>query len=156
MQNSVTLMVLGISSNEEPKDAHMGKDGFTALLGAGTEYNGKLNFKGTVRIDGTFIGEIVSEGRLIVGKGATIHGKVQVGELLVNGSIHAQVVATKIIILHKEAEVLGSVTTPRLEMEEGAVLQGTLDMHKDETSGITATLPLEQKPQDFTAESLEQ
>ncbi len=134
----------------------MGKDGFTALLGAGTEYNGKLNFKGTVRIDGAFIGEIVSEGRLIVGKGATIHGKVQVGELLVNGSVHAQVEATKIIILHKEAEVFGSVTTPRLEMEEGAILQGTLDMNKDGSASLTATLPLEQEPQDFIAKSIEQ
>ena len=134
----------------------MGKDGFTALLGAGTEYNGKLNFKGTVRIDGSFVGEIVSEGRLIVGKGATIHGKVQVGELMVNGSVHAQVVATKIVTLHKEAEVFGSVTTPRLEMEEGAILQGTLDMHKESTTSVTATLPLEQEPQDFIAKSIEQ
>ena len=134
----------------------MGKDGFTALLGAGTEYNGKLNFKGTVRIDGVFVGEITSEGRLIVGKGATIHGKVHVGELMVNGSVHAQVVATKIVILHKEGEVIGSVTTPRLEMEEGAILQGTLNMHKDCTTNITAAHPLEQEPQDFIAKSIEQ
>lgn len=134
----------------------MGKDGFTALLGAGTEYNGKLNFKGTVRIDGAFTGEIASEGRLIVGKGATIHGRIHVGELMVNGSIHAQVVATKIVTLHKEAEVFGSVTTPRLEMEEGAILQGTLDMHKDGTTTIPAPLPLEQEPQDFMAKSIEQ
>ena len=134
----------------------MGKDGFTALLGAGTEYNGKLNFKGTVRIDGDFIGEITSEGRLIVGKGATIHGKIHVGELMVNGSINAQVVATKIIILHKEAEVFGSVTTPCLEMEEGAILQGTLDMLKNGTSSATAALPLEQESQEFLAKSIEQ
>ena len=36
----------------------MGREEFTALLGSGTEYQGQLTFKGTVRIDGRFIGVI--------------------------------------------------------------------------------------------------
>ena len=37
-----------------------------AFLGVGTEYRGKLDFVGTVRIDGQFEGEISTDGDLIL------------------------------------------------------------------------------------------
>ncbi len=41
-----------------------------ALLGKGSQFEGKLLFEGTVRIDGKFTGEIISTDTLIVGEGA--------------------------------------------------------------------------------------
>ena len=39
-----------------------------ALLGKGADFQGKLTFEGTVRIDGRFTGEIFSDGTLIIGE----------------------------------------------------------------------------------------
>src|SRR5947209_13636756 len=39
-----------------------------ALLGRGSEFDGKLSFEGTVRIDGTFTGEISTNDMLIIGR----------------------------------------------------------------------------------------
>ena len=39
----------------------------TALLGEGTEFEGKLHFEGRVRIDGAFRGEIRSDDVLVIG-----------------------------------------------------------------------------------------
>ena len=39
-----------------------------SLLDHGCEFNGRLVFEGTIRIDGKFRGEIFSQDRLIIGK----------------------------------------------------------------------------------------
>ena len=50
-----------------------------ALLGKGSEFEGKLLFEGTVRIDGKFKGEIKSSDTLIVGEGAKVEAEISVG-----------------------------------------------------------------------------
>ena len=110
----------------------MGKENFTALLGAGTEYRGQLNFKGTVRIDGHFAGEISSEGKLILGKDARVEGNVQVNELVIHGAINGEISASVRTVLHQTAKVYATLYTPLLIMEEGALLQGALHMTPEE------------------------
>ena len=106
----------------------MSKDGYTALLGASTEYSGRLSFKGTVRIDGRFSGDIISEGKLVLGKDAHVEGSVRVGELIVHGGLHGEVVVLQRTILHQTARVQADLVTARLIMEDGAELQGSLQM----------------------------
>ncbi len=48
--------------------------------------------------------------------------------MIVSGSIHGNVVALRKVVLHKAAQVDGDVETPCLVMEEGAVLNGKLNM----------------------------
>ena len=43
-----------------------------AFLGADTDFEGKLSFKGSVRVDGRFKGEILTDGTLIVGESASL------------------------------------------------------------------------------------
>ncbi|MBW2464130.1 MAG: polymer-forming cytoskeletal protein [Deltaproteobacteria bacterium] len=52
-----------------------------AILGRGTEFEGKLTFDGRVRIDGAFRGEIWSEGMLVLGDGSQIDARIEVGTL---------------------------------------------------------------------------
>ena len=106
----------------------MGREEFTALLGTGTEYQGQLNFKGTVRVDGKFIGDITSERKLILGREGVIEGNVTVNELVVHGSITGELRIHKRTILHQSARVVGTLTTPALAMEEGGIFQGQLIM----------------------------
>lgn len=67
-----------------------------AYLGSDTVYEGKLHFKGTVRIEGRYTGEIVSEGVLNVGKDAHVEGVLDVGELLLSGRFSGQVTAAAV------------------------------------------------------------
>jgi cytoskeletal protein CcmA (bactofilin family) len=41
------------------------KEEINALLGWGTEFEGKMTFEGAVRVDGKFTGEVQSKGMLI-------------------------------------------------------------------------------------------
>lgn len=106
----------------------MAKDDITAFLGAGTNYSGKLEFTGSVRIDGQFTGEILSEGTLILGKDAKVEGTINVSHLVLSGNLHGDVVVTGKTIMHKTANLTGNLATKSLIMEEGALLQGNVCM----------------------------
>jgi cytoskeletal protein CcmA (bactofilin family) len=99
-----------------------------AFLGAGTEYRGRLEFVGTVRIDGMFHGEIVTEGSLILGREAVIRGRLNVGRLFSNGEVEGDVFVRGKAVLQKHAVLRGSLSTPALVVEEGAVIEGDLQM----------------------------
>ena len=60
-------------------------DDITTILGKGSEFEGKLNFEGTLRIEGVFSGEIHSDSVLVVGEGAKVSAEVDVGTIVING-----------------------------------------------------------------------
>jgi len=110
------------------KGGSMAKDEINAFLGAGTSYEGKLHFEGSVRIDGTFQGEVSSEGTLVVGQDAKVQGLIHVGQLVLSGALRGTVEAREKVVLHRSAHLVGCVSTPSLVMEEGAVLEGRVSM----------------------------
>ncbi len=101
-----------------------------AFLGAGTRFTGHLNFEGSVRIDGIFQGTIASTGTLILGREAVIKGEIDVSSLNVNGTIIGTVRATRHVHLHENAVIDGLLVTPTLGMDEGAIVNGTIEMHR--------------------------
>ena len=99
-----------------------------AYLGSDTVYEGKLQFKGTVRIEGRYTGEIVSDGTLNVGKDAQVQGTLDVGELLLSGRFNGEVTAKRRVVVYSTGMLEGQVTTPNLLTEEGGVIEGQISM----------------------------
>ncbi|MGE4504175.1 MAG: polymer-forming cytoskeletal protein [Desulfovibrionaceae bacterium] len=112
----------------------MAKDEINAFLGAGTNYNGRLHFQGSVRIDGNFTGEVESEGTLVIGHDAVVEGTIKVGKLVLSGKLTGEVLSQGKVVLNKTAEMRGNVHTPVLVVDEGAVLEGKLSMGTLSTS----------------------
>jgi len=117
----------------------MARDEINAFLGAGTNYQGKLNFQGAVRIDGNFQGEVQSDGTLVVGQDAMVEGQVRVGQLVLSGKIRGEVEAKSKVVLHKTANLEGNIRTPVLVVEEGAILEGQLNMGSLEENGVESS-----------------
>ncbi len=102
--------------------------GLTAFIDQGSDFEGKLSFRDTVRIDGRFQGEITSENTLIVGESGEIDAKIRSQVVAISGSVDGDIVAAEKVVLHKTARVTGNIETPSLVMEEGAVLNGVIKM----------------------------
>jgi cytoskeletal protein CcmA (bactofilin family) len=97
----------------------------TALLGRGTRFEGKLSFDGRVRIDGAFVGEVRSQGVLVIGEGAQVHADVSVGTLIVmGGSLRGNVQARESIELRVPAQVTGNLRAPEISMDRGVQFSG--------------------------------
>jgi cytoskeletal protein CcmA (bactofilin family) len=101
----------------------------TALLGRGTEFEGKLHFEGCVRIDGTFRGDIRGEDVLIVGEGAFIEGSIEVATCIVTaGEVRADIRAKDGIELYPPAKVTGALHAPAIFIDRGVQFEGTCTM----------------------------
>jgi len=107
-------------------------DEINAFLGADTEFEGKLSFKGAVRIDGKFKGEIFTEGTLIVGESAIIESTVHVSHIIVSGEIRGNIIADKRIEIHAPGRVFGNIQAPIIIMEEGVIFEGNCRMQNIE------------------------
>jgi len=99
-----------------------------AFLGTGTKFTGHLAFEGSVRIDGHFQGTISATGTLILGREALVKGEVEVASLNANGTLVGTVRASRHAHLHEHAVFDGHLVTPALGMDQGAVLNGTIEM----------------------------
>ncbi len=112
-----------------------------ALLGRGSEFEGKLTFEGTVRIDGKFTGTIVTNDVLVVGEGAKIQAEVSCGTIIVHGEIQGDVRAKNAVELHHPARVKGNIETPSLMIEKGVTFEGQCKMDAAEKGGARALSP---------------
>ncbi|MDP9264601.1 MAG: polymer-forming cytoskeletal protein [Chloroflexota bacterium] len=96
----------------------------SAILGRGSTFDGKLRFEGTVRIDGTFTGEITAQDTLIVGEGGKVSATITCRSVVVYGDVTGDIFARDSVELRAPARVKGDITTPSLVMEKGAVFEG--------------------------------
>ncbi len=112
------------------------------LLGAGSEFEGKLNFKGTVRIDAVFRGSIETDDVLIVGEHARIDADIVCGTVIIHGQVKGNVRAKTGVELRGSARVHGDLDTPSLATEKGAFLQGAVRMEGGAATSLRpAALP---------------
>ena len=108
-------------------------DEITALLGSGTRFDGKLTFQGSVRIDGVFIGEVMSDDTLIIGEGAEVRAQVKVGTLIVQGgAIYGDIEATQLVEIHFPGQVHGNIVSPSLFIDKGVIFEGQCRMDQGE------------------------
>lgn len=99
-----------------------------AFLGQGTEFDGKLMFGGSVRIDGDFKGEILGGGTLIVGESANIEANIVVDNLLVSGDVRGSIEIKERVEIFSTGRLLGNVKTTTFVIQEGAVFEGDCQM----------------------------
>jgi cytoskeletal protein CcmA (bactofilin family) len=101
----------------------------TALLGRGTEFDGKLQFEGRVRIDGVFRGEIRSDDTLVIGEGAEVHAEIDVATVIVRGGLVQGYIRAKTAIeLHSPGRMVGNLHSPSVFIDRGVEFQGTCRM----------------------------
>jgi len=110
------------------------KDEINAFLGKNTEFEGKLSFSGTVRVDGRFRGSIFGDGTLIVGDSAAIHAEVRVSHLIISGEIQGSLFAAEKIEIRSPGKVFGNIQSPVVVIDEGVVFDGQCRMAKPDGS----------------------
>ena len=99
-----------------------------SVIGKGTEFEGTIRTKETVRIEGTVKGEIYSEGTLIVGNGGLVDGKIDAVNILIGGEVRGDLFASNKIEANPSGRIFGNIHTKSLIVDENAVFQGTCEM----------------------------
>lgn len=99
-----------------------------AYMGEDAVFNGSLNFEGTVRIDGRFEGQVITEDTLIVGETGRIVADINAGTVICKGKIEGAVVASQKIEIHSTGQIVGALKSKALHIEVGGILDGQCDM----------------------------
>lgn len=102
------------------------------LLGQGAEFEGKLKFAGTVRIDAKFKGSITTNDVLVVGEHAKLEAEITCGTVIVYGEVKGNISAKTAIELRHPARVHGDIETRSLVVEKGVLFQGHSRMAEPE------------------------
>lgn len=103
----------------------MGPLEVATLVAAGTEFEGLLAFRGTVRVEGRVVGDVVAAGCLWLAEGAELRGRVLADEVRVAGQIEGEIQARRRLELLPTARVRGFMTSPSLVVADGARFDGT-------------------------------
>ncbi len=104
-------------------------DAVSTFLGHGAAFEGTLEFKGTVRLDGKLKGKIVSVGgTVIIGDKAIIEGEICVDTVIVKGRVNGTIDARKRIEVYPPAIITGEIRSPLISIDSGVVFNGTCAM----------------------------
>jgi cytoskeletal protein CcmA (bactofilin family) len=103
----------------------------SGFVGHGTTLSGETQFHAMLRVDGHLVGTVSSEaGTLIIGNNGQVDANISVAAAMVNGSVNGDIFASEKLQLGRTARVMGNISSPRLIIEEGAILEGSCSMLK--------------------------
>jgi len=105
---------------------------------------GSLTSTETVRIDGTYIGQISCQGNLLIGETGLIKGDIIAQNILVNGKIEGNISASEEVHLATTCEVIGDISYANFIVDEGAKFTGNCKTVMNHSSQVTIDKP---KPQ---------
>ena len=120
------------------------------VISPDAEFKGSLKFKDSLRIDGSFEGEIDSQGTLFVGRPGLVKAEIHVGNIIVEGKIEGNIICDDKIDLRSTAKIFGDIQAVRLTIAEGVNIVGkcsvstekqSYDTYNQETENISVHVP---------------
>ena len=99
----------------------------TAMITDQVEIKGTLAFDGALEFNGTFEGEIISQGTLTIGSEAVIKAEIQAAKVIIRGKVQGNIIATESVEVCDKAELFGDVQTAKFIVAESAIFRGRSD-----------------------------
>jgi len=104
-------------------------DAVSTFLGHDAVFDGTIEFKGTVRLDGKVKGKIVSVGgTVIIGDKANVEAEIDVETVIIKGDVNGNVQAKDRIEAYPPARIVGELQAPTISIDSGVVFNGTCSM----------------------------
>jgi cytoskeletal protein CcmA (bactofilin family) len=110
-----------------------------SIIGPGMKVTGDCHTEGTVRIEGHVEGSVRAGKAVVIGKQGRVVGDVITQDAVISGHVKGTLVAESRLELQATCHIDGEVRTRRLQLVEGAVLNGPVEM--GEKKKVTATPP---------------
>lgn len=131
-QESGVMATAGRAMSDSESMARDIKEGrLSGFVGNGTMLTGDTHFQAMLRVDGHLTGSVSSDsGTLIIGSSGQVDANVNVAAAMINGAVNGDIIATERLELGRSARVIGNIQTPKLVIEEGAILEGACNMLK--------------------------
>jgi cytoskeletal protein CcmA (bactofilin family) len=110
-----------------------------SIIGPGMTVVGDCQTDGTIRVEGSVEGSVRAGKAVVIGKQGSVKGNIATQDAVVSGRVEGTLVAESRLELQATCHIEGEVHTRRMQLEEGAVLNGTVHMGEAKVKGAGAT-----------------
>lgn len=107
------------------------------LISSGTELQGDIKSENDLRIDGTIIGNVMSNAKIVIGPNGFVEGNIEALQADIMGKVKGNVVVKELLQLRGESNVQGNVTAGKLQIEPTAVFNGQCKMGNEAVVKLT-------------------
>ena len=98
------------------------------IVRKGTEIKGDITCSGDIRVDGSLKGNLISEGKVVVGVSGVIDGQITCKNADISGTIKAKLTVKELLQLKATANIHSDINTNKLSIEPGANFTGSCNM----------------------------
>ncbi|MEM7416571.1 MAG: polymer-forming cytoskeletal protein [Gemmatimonadota bacterium] len=106
-------------------------DSVISIIGPGMKIVGDCETEGTIRVEGTVEGSIKAGKAVVIGKKGVVTGDISTQDAVISGRVEGTLLAASRLELQATCHIEGEVHTRRMQLEEGAVLNGSVHMDGD-------------------------
>jgi cytoskeletal protein CcmA (bactofilin family) len=99
-----------------------------SIIGPGMNVVGDCETEGSIRIEGSITGSVRAGKAVVVGEGAWVKGDISTQDAVVSGKVTGTIVAASRLEVKATSQIEGDIHACRLQLEEGGVLNGTVNM----------------------------
>lgn len=113
-----------------------------ATIGKSISFKGDLSGNEDLVIEGTVEGTVsLPSGQLTVGAEGKLRAEIKAKSVVVVGKVTGNVTATERVEVQSSGIVEGDVRAPRLIVQEGAVINGSVEMTREGAAAAAAATP---------------
>jgi cytoskeletal protein CcmA (bactofilin family) len=112
----------------------MSPEAVISIIGVGMTIEGDSETAGSIRIEGTVHGSVKAGKSVVVGRGGLVDGSIYTQDAVISGQVSGGIHAVSRLELLATSEVSGEIEAPRIQVEDGAKVQGQITVG-DATGG---------------------
>ena len=98
------------------------------VIGEDCAIKGTIHSQRSIRIEGTFEGDINSQGEIFVSETAKVNATLFAKHIIIAGEVIGNIEAVKSLQILKSGKVFGDISGDQLHIEEGGVYKGKVNM----------------------------
>ncbi len=111
-----------------------------SIIGAGMTMVGDTDTDGSLRIEGTIRGSVRAGKSVVVGKDGLVDGSIFTQDAVIAGRVSGGIHAESRLELQATSEVSGEIVAPRMQVEEGAKVQGQVAVGESAMKAASRTV----------------
>ena len=105
-----------------------GPESVISIIGPGMKIVGDCITDGTVRVEGRVEGNVRAGKAVVIGKEGTVDGSIETQDAVIAGNVKGTITAASRLELQSTCHIEGEVLARRMQLEEGAILNGKVKM----------------------------
>lgn len=117
------------SSSKILADAPSAKNSkIDTIIGSLTSIEGNLNASGTIRIDGRYNGDVITEIDVIVGETGVIKGNITAINITISGVVVGNMKCSGLLEILPTGQLVGDIEAKNISINTGAIFKGNCIM----------------------------